>query len=147
MLVPGGLAKFLVITLAVAGCLTLARSYTVVLPPQQLGTDLLDPLPVVLTDEVGLVTSIRVSPDPPPVPGDGVLPSPDEPTVLVLHWMGGICDVKVAVSLRAVGAEYSLEIDTERRVGLCRLVGVRRAIFIDLSSPQSVEAFTVSKLN
>ena len=99
-----------------------------------------DDLAVTLEDRTGLVQAFG-----PAQPGqfnllDGVKADRD-PSVLVVSWVGGLCDRTTHLVFAAANGEYSVTETTERE-GACRDAGVRRTVSIGLTSP--VDAATVT---
>jgi hypothetical protein len=99
-----------------------------------------DDLAVTLEDHTGLVQAFG-----PAQPGqfnlfDGVKADAD-PTVLVVSWVGGICDRATHLVFAAANDEYSVT-ETSERVTPCRDAGTRRTVSIGLSSP--IDASTVT---
>jgi len=122
--------------LAVAACLAPSKLFVTSLK----GGLVADDLAVTLEDRTGLVQAFG-----PAQPGqfnlfDGVKADAN-PTVLVVSWLGGVCDRATHLVFAAANGEYSVTETTERE-GACRDAGVRRTVSIGLTSP--VDAATVT---
>jgi len=122
--------------LAVAACLAPSKLFVTSLN----GGLVADDLAVSLEDRTGLVQAFG-----PAQPGqfnlfDGVKADAN-PTVLVVSWLGGVCDRATHLVFAAANGEYSVTETTERE-GACRDAGVRRTVSIGLTSP--VDAATVT---
>ena len=101
-----------------------------------------DDLSVTLEDRTGLVHAFG-----PAQPGqfnlfDGVKADRD-PTVIVVTWLGGICDRTTHLVFAAVNGDYSVTETTEREAA-CRDASIRRTVSIGLASP--IDASTVTLL-
>jgi len=122
--------------LAVAACLAPSNLFVTSLK----GGLVADDLAVTLEDRTGLVQAFG-----PAQPGqfnlfDGVKADAN-PTVLVVSWLGGVCDRATHLVFAAANGEYSVTETTEREAA-CRDAGVRRTVSIGLTSP--VDAATVT---
>ena len=95
-------------------------------------------LSVVVEDHTGLVLSVA-----PAVPQrDGIENLRGRPDVLVVTWLGGMCDQSTTFVLRQVGDGFEVAGQTLQDPGPCRLSGVTRSIGIHLAVP--VAARTVA---
>jgi len=122
--------------LAVAACLAPSNLFVTSLK----GGLVADDLAVTLEDRTGLVQAFG-----PAQPGqfnlsDGVKADAN-PTVLVVSWLGGVCDRATHLVFAAANGEYSVTETTEREAA-CRDASVRRTVSIGLSSP--IDAATVT---
>jgi len=122
--------------LAVAACLAPSKLFVTSLK----GGLVADDLAVSLEDRTGLVQAFG-----PAQPGqfnlfDGVKADAN-PTVLVVSWLGGVCDRATHLVFAAANGEYSVTETTEREAA-CRDASVRRTVSIGLSSP--IDAATVT---
>ena len=122
--------------LAVAACLAPSNLFVTSLK----GGLVADDLAVTLEDRTGLVQAFG-----PAQPGqfnlfDGVKADAN-PTVLVVSWLGGVCDRATHLVFAAANGEYSVTETTEREAA-CRDDAVRRTVSIGLSSP--IDAATVT---
>ena len=123
--------------LAVAACLAPSKLFVTSLK----GGLVADDLAVTLEDRTGLVQAFG-----PAQPGqfnlfDGVKADAN-PTVLVVSWLGGICDRATHLVFAAANGEYSVMETTEREAA-CRDAGVRRTVSIGLASPIDASAVTL----
>ena len=92
-----------------------------------------DDLAVTLEDRTGLVQAFG-----PAQPGqfnllDGVKADRD-PSVLVVSWVGGLCDRTTHLVFAAANGEYSVTETTEREAA-CRDASIRRTVSVGLTSP------------
>ncbi len=122
--------------LAVAACLAPSKLFVTSLK----GGLVADDLAVTLEDRTGLVQAFG-----PAQPGqfnlfDGVKADAN-PTVLVVSWLGGLCDRATHLVFAAANGEYSVTETTEREAA-CRDASVRRTVSIGLTSP--IDASTVT---
>jgi len=122
--------------LAVAACLAPSNLFVTSLK----GGLVADDLAVTLEDRTGLVQAFG-----PAQPGqfnlsDGVKADAN-PTVLVVSWLGGLCDRATHLVFAAANGEYSVTETTEREAA-CRDASVRRTVSIGLTSP--IDAATVT---
>jgi hypothetical protein len=129
-------AALLVSIVVASACLAPARLFVTVVK----GGLVADDLSVTLEDHTGLVQAFG-----PAQPGqfnlfDGVKGDAD-PTVLVVSWIGGICDRASHLVFAAANGEYSVT-ETSERVTPCRDGSTRRTVSIGLSSP--IDASTVT---
>jgi hypothetical protein len=88
------------------------------------------PLPVVLRDTTGLVSTIGPAADP---HGDKivpeVLPDPTDPKAFVITWLGGPCEGDAALSFESQGGGYLLNLAASQR-GDCPAIGYPRGVRI-----------------
>jgi hypothetical protein len=94
------------------------------------------PLPMVLSDQTGLVTGIGPSADP---QGDDVQPvilaDPRDPMAFVITWVGSLCDTDAALSFKSNEGGYRLQLTVSPGAGGCQmLVAVPRAVRIATST-------------
>ena len=127
----------LFLALAVAACLAPSKLFVTSLK----GGLVADDLAVTLEDRTGLVQAFG-----PAQPGqfnlfDGVRADAN-PTVLVVSWLGGICDRATHLVFAAANGEYSVTETTEREAA-CRDASVRRTVSIGLTSPIDASAVTL----
>jgi hypothetical protein len=98
-------------------------------------------MPVTLHDHTGLVTAIE------PALGDFavgndplVAPAPNDPSSVVVSWIGGLCDNDVALSFRQAEGTHFLFLEVHGKLGLgCPAAGVLRGLQIRFSEPMSVD--------
>jgi hypothetical protein len=126
--------------LAVAACLAPSKLFVTSLN----GGLVADDLDVTLEDRTGLVQAFG-----PPQPGqfnlfDGVKADAD-PSVLVVTWLGGICDRSTHLVFAGADGRYSVTESTERETP-CRDAGIRRTVSIGLTSPVDPSAVTLRRL-
>ena len=106
------------------------------------------PLPVTLGDRTNLVIGMdpgardsSVSVDP------SVRSDPSDPNVLIVGWLGGMCDGESVVSFWPGDDGYWLTVATRGRPGLgggCPAAGVPRAIRITTSEPVAADQIDVA---
>ena len=123
--------------LAVAACLAPSKLFVTSLN----GGLVADDLAVSLEDRTGLVQAFG-----PAQPGqfnlfDGVKADAN-PTVLVVSWLGGVCDRATHLVFAAANGEYSVTETTEREAA-CRDAAVRRTVSIGLTSPVDAASVTL----
>ena len=100
-------------------------------------------MPVVLTDETGLVMDVTFDvgaqglQGAPGVEGDsGISLVPADPNAVQIRWMGGACDLRTDVRLRsAILGGMILSGRTERDQAACRAVGIRRSMVLHFGGP------------
>ena len=119
----------LVSALALAACLAPSRLFVTVVKGGLVAQD----LTVTLEDRTGVVQAFG-----PAQPGqfnliDGVQADRD-PTVLVVTWLGGMCDRTTHLVFAAANGDYSVTETTEREAA-CRDASIRRTVSIGLASP------------
>jgi hypothetical protein len=141
--VRSAIALGLFVTVLVAACQPEGRIFEVTL-----GTESNDRLPVTLTDGTRLVTGIaQAAVDPVTVGNEpAVRADPDDPTGLVLTWLGGGCDQDAALRFHVVNGGYVLNLASHGKLGLggCPAIGLPRAVRIAVSRPIPVDAITVA---
>jgi hypothetical protein len=116
-------------SLAATACLLPAHLFATSLEGGLVGKD----LAVTLEDRTGLVRAFG-----PAQPGqfnlsDGIKGDRD-PSVLVVTWLGGLCDRETHLVLAAAGGGYTVTETTERDAA-CRDAAITRTVSIGLSSP------------
>ena len=126
-------------TLSLVACLTPSTLFVTTVK----GGLVADDLNVTLEDHTGLVRALG-----PAQPGqfnlsDGVKGDAD-PTVLVVSWVGGICDRATHLVFAAANGAYSVSETTEREIP-CRDAGTRRTVSIGLSSPIDASTVTLTR--
>ena len=122
--------------LTLAACLTPSSLFVTTVKGGLVAKD----LSVTLEDRTGLVRAFG-----PAQPGqfnlsDGVKGDAD-PTVIVVSWVGGICDRATHLVFAATNGQYSVTETTERETP-CRDASTRRTVSIGLASP--IDASTVT---
>lgn len=111
-----------------------ARTFQLIYPGEPDAPLHVAPLPMALIDRSGLVQALRVAGPGPGGQGwrDGVAAVPDNPTRLVLTWVGGACDDRVSMILDGTQSSMQVAINTTATGG-CRAVGIGRSVELDLS--------------
>jgi hypothetical protein len=105
------------------------------------------PLPVVLSDETGLVTRIESAPMNPGV--DYARPAAradlTDANAVIISWLGGACDNDASLTLKRVEEAYLLNVAVHGKFGLgCTAAGIARDVQIVTSSPIPVDAIVVA---
>ena len=97
------------------------------------------PLPVVLSDETGLVTGIGSAPmDPSAAAEPAARADPTDASAFIVSWLGGACDGDAALTFKRIEGGYVLNVTVHGKVsfpGGCPASGVFRDVRIDTSSP------------
>ena len=90
------------------------------------------PLPVVLSDETGLVAAIDPATDPQGISNQPViLADPHDPTAFVIAWIGSPCDTDAALLFMSHEAGYRLQLTgSPGALGCQLLAGVPRGVRI-----------------
>lgn len=104
-----------------------------------LGNEVVGPLAVDVVDRTESVTEIMVARGAFP---EGVSAGPADPAVLVVTWVGGMCDVRTRLTLEATLDAMRISEVTETRLGPCEAAGIMRSIafrFDPPLAPQFVE--------
>ena len=94
------------------------------------------PLPMVLSDQTGLVTGIGPVADP---QGEDIQPvilaDPSDPTAFVITWIGSVCDTDAALSFKPNEGGYRLQLSVSPGARACQLlVAVPRGVRIVTST-------------
>jgi hypothetical protein len=94
------------------------------------------PLPMVLSDQTGLVTGIGPATDPQGADVQPViLADPSDPMAFVITWIGSVCDEDAALSFKAKEGGYRLQLTVSPGARACQLlVAVPRGVRIVTSS-------------
>jgi hypothetical protein len=66
---------------------------------------------------------------------EGIVAARDDPAVLVVTWVGGICDVRTRLSLEPTLDMMRISEATETRLGACEAAGILRSIAIRFDPP------------
>lgn len=103
------------------------------------------PLPVVLSDETGLVTGIASAPKDPGgrYAGLSVRADPTDPNAFIVSWLGGACDNDASLTLSRHEGNYILNVMIHGKFGFpggCTANGILRDVRIVTSSPIPVES-------
>ncbi len=107
-----------------------------------------DPLPVGLIDRTGLVTSVDAD-----IPVDlgfrdgTIVNSPGDADVLLVTWLGGMCDIKTTLLFETSSSGFRLAEHTEARQGGCLLAGIGRTVAIHVRSPVAAETVTFQEVD
>ena len=134
----------LVLILAVAAllatCSVTARKFDLTFP----AADNLAELPVVVTDETGLVGAVEVVRiDPPQVLARGFVTIAGRPNAVAVHWVGGACEASVAITVSG-SDQLTFAVATTSGPGTCDAIGIQRAVRIDLGRPVDTSKTTVT---
>jgi hypothetical protein len=118
------------VAIALVGCSMFPRTFGFSFPAEgNIGA-----LPVVLTDETGLVVDADAAPigGPQPANSEGMRLPDGIPNAIIAHWIGGACDESVAI--RATGSTgVTFSVKTTRKPGGCDGIGVPRQVLIHLA--------------
>jgi hypothetical protein len=136
------LVTVVAIAVLLAGCSLAARKFDVVLAAG--GT--IEELPVVLTDETGLVLNVGEAAVNEPTLPEGMLTLQGKPDTVVLHWVGGACDQGVAI--RVSGSDsLTIAVAITSSPDACDAIGVPRGVFIKIIRPfdMSRTSFTIER--
>ena len=95
----------------------------------------IDPLPVDVIDRTGTVTAVIVAEGP---FQEGVVAEPADPAILIVTWMGGMCDVRTTLTVEPTLDTMRISEATER-ADACRLAGVMRSVAIRFDPPLAPE--------
>lgn len=102
------------------------------------------PVPVLLSDETGLVTGIGPAEPDPDVDVDPVVEAdPADPEAFIVSWFGGLCVEDAELVFRPSESRYFLNIEAPSG-GNCPAMAVRRGLRIKTSSPIPVESIVVT---
>jgi hypothetical protein len=100
------------------------------------GNQVVGPLVVDVVDHTETVTEILV------VHGvfpEGASVGPADPAVLIVTWVGGMCDVRTRLTLEATLDAMRITEATEQRLGACEAAGIMRSIAFRFDPPLSPE--------
>ena len=103
-------------------------TFSLVLP----GHELIDPLAVDIIDHTGTVKAVLAG------QGnfqEGIEAMPADPDVLIVTWMGGLCDIHTTLTLEPTLDTMRISEVTEQRPDACRAMGVMRSIAIRFDPP------------
>ena len=126
----------------VAGCALLPPDGLQVTLP---AVDTIDPLPVTVVDNAGIVVGAA--------PGEGSFLD-DETAVAIeavpgrddavwVNWLGGACDDRVTITIDPEGDQFRVATRTQPDVTIlaCPAVGIFRSVLLELTGPMGVDAF------
>jgi hypothetical protein len=107
------------------------------------------PLPVVLSDETGLVTGIGSAPMD---PGAGYAEpaaraDPTDPNAFIVSWLGGACDNDAALTFKRMAGVYVLNVAVNGKFGFpggCTSSGILRDVRIVTSSPIPLDSIVAA---
>lgn len=107
------------------------------------------PLPLVLTDETGLVTGMEAAaPDPTLDYSDLVARSdPANANAFIVSWLGGACDKNASLSFKTSEGVYELHVTTHGNIGFpggCTANGIFRDIRILTSKPLPIDSIVAA---
>jgi hypothetical protein len=103
------------------------------------------PLPMVLSDETGLVTGIALAPmDPLANYAEAVARAdPTDPNAFIVSWLGGACDNDASLTFKRHEGGYFLHVTVHGNVGFpggCTMNAIPRDVRIVTSSPIPVDS-------
>lgn len=105
------------------------------------------PLPVVLSDETGLVTGIESAPmDPRGDYGEPtVRADPTDPNAFIISWLGGACDNDASLTFKRAEGVNVLNVAVHGKFGFgCTAAGVYRDLRIVTSTPIPVDSIVAA---
>jgi hypothetical protein len=103
-------------------------TFTIVVPAQEL----VDQLVVDVIDRTATVEAIGIA------HGqflEGIVRDPADPAVIVVTWMGGMCDSHTTLTVEPTLDTIRISEATEVRPGACRLAGIMHSIAIRFDPP------------
>jgi hypothetical protein len=108
-------------------------------------TEETQPLPVVLSDETGLVTGMASGPMDPRADYSELvaLADPTDPNAFIVRWLGGACDHDGSLTFKRHEEGYVLNVtvhDNRGFLGGCVMLGIYRDVRIVTSSPIPVDS-------
>lgn len=105
------------------------------------------PMPVTLGDTTGLVTSMQPGVPDPFTQTPSVSVDPGDPSVLVVSWLGGMCEDETVLGFWPDAEGYGMYVATRGGPGLfggCPAAGIVRVIRITLSSPIAADKIVLT---
>ena len=107
------------------------------------------PLPVVLSDETGLVTGMASVPMDPHADYTELAAQadPTDPNAFIVRWLGGACDNDASLRFYRAEGVYVLNVALHGKVGFpggCTALGIPRDIRIVTSSPIPVDSIVAA---
>ena len=132
--------SILAVAVLLGSCSLTARKFDLTFP----AVDNLAELPVVVTDETGLVGAVEVVRiDPPPVLPRGFVTIAERPNAVAVHWVGGACEASVAITVSG-SDQLTFAVAITSGPGACDAIGIQRAVRIDLGRPVDTSKTTVT---
>jgi len=107
-------------------------TFSVIMPEREL----VEPLVVDVIDHTGTVAAVGIGQS---RLEDAVVADPADPAVLIVTWVGGMCDVRTTLTVEAATGTIRIIEATEERFGACRSMGVGRSIAIRFDPPLAPE--------
>ncbi len=102
------------------------------------------PIPVLFSDNTGLVTVIMPQAEPSSDEHQpALLADPTDPTAFFISWLGGLCDQEVHLAFKAEPGGYSLHLDVQSS-GSCPAAGISRGVRIVTSSAIRLSSILVT---
>ena len=128
------LAAMFAIVLGACEALDLERgnTFTIIAPAKEF----VDELVVDVVDLTGTVEAVEAEPGHFP---DGVFVEATDPAVIVVTWMGGMCDTHTTLTVQPTLDTVRISEATEARPGDCRLARIVRSIAIRFDPPLAPE--------
>jgi hypothetical protein len=102
--------------------------FTVLMPAREL----VDPVVIDVVDRTETVEAIAIERGHFP---DGIFSEANDPAVLIVTWMGGMCDVRTTLTVEPTIDTIQITEVTERAPRACRLAGITRSIAIRFDPP------------
>jgi hypothetical protein len=106
------------------------------------------PLPVVLSDETGLVTGIESAPMDPAADSElAARADPTDPSAFIISWLGGACDNDASLTFKRLEAAYVLNVAVHGKItfpGGCTANGIFRDVRIVTSSPIPIDSIVAA---
>ena len=112
-------------------------------------SDEVPPLPVVLSDETGLVTGIESAPMDPSAAyrQPAARADPTDPNAFIISWLGGACDNDASLTFKRAEGVYVLNVAVHGKFGFpvgCTANGVFRDVRIVTSSPIPLDSIVAA---
>jgi hypothetical protein len=143
-LAPTLLVLQLALVLAGCGVVGGPAAFNATFPP--ISNPAIDPAPVSLVDQTGLVTGMDIVPA--PVTSPGMTAEAGDANTLRATWLGTDCDARISLVLADTGAGLTLTVHSNPNVagGLgCHSIEVVRAVLIRFRAPLDPARFTISQ--
>ena len=112
-------------------------------------SDEVPPLPIVLSDETGLVTGIASAPMDPAAGYAQPAAREDltDPNAFIVSWLGGACDNDASLTFKRDEGGYVLNVAVHAKGGLpagCTASGILRDVRVVTSSPIPVDSIVAA---